>query len=456
MEKIKVLYIDDEQSNLNAFRAAFRRVFDIHLARSADEGLQVLNTHPIEVILSDQRMPSKTGVDFFESILDKHPNPIRILLTAYTDINAIIAAINIGQVYRYVTKPWNEFDLKLTIENAYRIYHLKEQNNKVSAKYSRIFSESSDPIMLFDTMGRIVDYNKAATEALESSGEEIHFSSFISFLTNRKKGKKLFLELETKDSIVDKELEVVTNKGNVKTFLVALNTIRDFHKNVVNYQVIFKDITQRKASQKLLLKTIIETQENERERIARDLHDGLGQTLAAIKLNLDAVKNKQALSETECERVEHLLQVSTKQLREICFDASPNVLSEFGLVQGIEDLVARTQSSALTISFMYSEAFPKIYKSLEVAIYRITQEFLNNSIKHSEAKLVEISLTDNHDHIVLKLNDNGKGFVLKDMMIYSGQGLKNIKSRVSSLNGDLEITSEINKGTAFKISFPVN
>ena len=140
MEKIKVLYIDDEKSNLNAFRAAFRRVFEVHLANSAEEGLQILNTHPIEVILSDQRMPSTTGVDFFESILETHPNPIRILLTAYTDIEAIIDAINVGQVYRYVTKPWNEYDLKLTIENAYRIYHLKEQNNKVSSKYSRIFN----------------------------------------------------------------------------------------------------------------------------------------------------------------------------------------------------------------------------------------------------------------------------------------------------------------------------
>ena len=310
--------------------------------------------------------------------------------------------------------------------------------------------------MLFDNRGRIVDYNGAAIEALETSREEIHFSSFISFLTNRKKEKSLFAELESEDSIVDKELEVVTKKGNVKTFLVALNTIRDFHNDVVNYQVIFKDITKRNASQKLLLKTIIETQENERERIARDLHDGLGQTLAAIKLNLDAVKDKQALSEGESERIEHLIKVSTKQLREICFNALPNVLSELGLVEGIEELVTRTQSDKLTINFKYTNTFPKIYKSLEVAIYRIVQEFLNNSIKHSEAKQIEIALTENHDHIVLDLSDNGKGFVVKDMMIYSGQGLKNIKSRVNSFNGDLEITSEINQGTTFIVTFPVN
>ena len=139
MEKIKVLYIDDEVINLQAFKATFRRQFDIYLAKSADEGMEVLKNNPIEVVIADQRMPNKTGVDFFESILDIHPNPIRILLTAYSDINAIIDAINKGQVYRYVTKPWSEYDLKLTIENAYQLYLLKEQNNKLNLNNQILF-----------------------------------------------------------------------------------------------------------------------------------------------------------------------------------------------------------------------------------------------------------------------------------------------------------------------------
>lgn len=456
MEKIKVLYIDDEESNLHAFKAAFRRIFDVHLANSAKEGHKILTQHRIEVIISDQRMPERTGVDFFASILDTHPNPMRILLTAYTDIDAIIGAINKGQVYRYVTKPWNEFELKMTIENAYRMYSLKEENNKITAKYSRIFNESSDPIMLFDEKGRVVDCNRASLEALEISHNEIQFTNFISFLADRDFGKNLFLELKRKDSLVDRELEVFTAKGNLKTFLIAVNTIRDLNDKVVNYQVIFKDITQRKASQKLLLKTIIETQENERERISRDLHDGLGQSLAAIKLNLEALKNKKDFKKSDSERMDDLIKDSISQLREICFDASPNVLSEYGLVKGVEELVSRTQTSELVVDFNYSRPFPKLYKSLEVAMFRIIQEFINNSIKHSEAKRVEISITRYHDHIVLNLYDDGKGFVLKDLMIYSGQGLKNIKSRVNSFHGRVEFTSEKNKGTAFNISFPIN
>ena len=118
---------------------------------SADDGLKILENNPIEVILSDQRMPGKTGVEFFESIKGLFPNPIRILITAHTDINAVISAINTGEIYQYVAKPWNDYDLKITIQQAYDIYHLKEENNKLNKKYQKVFSESSDPIILFNS-----------------------------------------------------------------------------------------------------------------------------------------------------------------------------------------------------------------------------------------------------------------------------------------------------------------
>ena len=150
MEKIKVLYIDDEQDNLSAFKSSYRRIFDVYLAENAVKGRKILNEHPIEVVIADQRMPGITGVEFFESILEVYPNPIRIILTGYSDIKAVEDAINKGQVYRYVNKPWDEFELKSTIENAYHVYQLREQNNKLINKYQKVFTESSDAIILFD------------------------------------------------------------------------------------------------------------------------------------------------------------------------------------------------------------------------------------------------------------------------------------------------------------------
>ncbi len=131
---INVLYIDDEPHNLTAFKAAFRRDYNIYLGDSAEEGRNVLDTHKIHVILSDQRMPVTTGIEFFQSILNTHPEPIRILITGYTDVNAVIDAINLGQVYKYLTKPWNENDIRIFIDKAFEVYRLRKENAELTSK----------------------------------------------------------------------------------------------------------------------------------------------------------------------------------------------------------------------------------------------------------------------------------------------------------------------------------
>lgn len=126
-KKIKVLYIDDEQNNLLAFQAGFRRKYQVFTASSAAEGMGVLNKEEVHVIIADQRMPQSTGVEFFQIVRKAHPYPIRILLTGYTDAEAIIDAINKGEIYRYIKKPWDEFELQNAIQNAYEIYLTRRQ-----------------------------------------------------------------------------------------------------------------------------------------------------------------------------------------------------------------------------------------------------------------------------------------------------------------------------------------
>ena len=133
-KRIKVLYVDDESNNLTAFKALYRRIFDVHTAISAEEGRALLKVHAFHVILTDQRMPGTTGVEFLESIIRDYPDPIRILITGYTDIHAVIDAINKGKVSRYITKPWDEQELKMTIENAYEVFALRQANVELTQK----------------------------------------------------------------------------------------------------------------------------------------------------------------------------------------------------------------------------------------------------------------------------------------------------------------------------------
>jgi len=132
--KITVLYVDDEVNNLNSFKASFRRVFRVLTADSAAAAKKLLSENEVHVIVSDQRMPDMTGIQFLESIISDHPDPIRMLLTGYADINAVIDAINKGQIYKYFSKPWNEEELKINIEKAYEIYRLKKDNEDLTEK----------------------------------------------------------------------------------------------------------------------------------------------------------------------------------------------------------------------------------------------------------------------------------------------------------------------------------
>lgn len=134
----QILYVDDEQDNLMAFRAVFRRHFKVHVAQSGQEALQFLNQQAIDLIISDQRMPKMTGVELLEKVRDRFPAIIRMVLTGYSDQQAIIDAINKGKIYHYITKPWDADELKFIMENALETYTLKKRNKVLEEDKARL------------------------------------------------------------------------------------------------------------------------------------------------------------------------------------------------------------------------------------------------------------------------------------------------------------------------------
>ena len=125
--KRSILYVDDEVDNLYSFQSLFRRDYKIFIAESGAEALQLLEENKVELIISDQRMPEMTGVEFFEAIKDKYPDVIRMVMTGYSDMQAIIDSINKGRIYQYIAKPWEEDELKVIIDNALETYDLRQQ-----------------------------------------------------------------------------------------------------------------------------------------------------------------------------------------------------------------------------------------------------------------------------------------------------------------------------------------
>jgi response regulator RpfG family c-di-GMP phosphodiesterase len=127
-EIIRVLYLDDEEANLFSFKAAFRREFEVHTCLEPHQAVRLLDEHDFHVVLSDQRMPRISGVEFFELIMPDHPDVSRVLVTGYADTDAVVDAINKGQVYRFVSKPWNEEELRNVIRSGFYLNRSRVQN----------------------------------------------------------------------------------------------------------------------------------------------------------------------------------------------------------------------------------------------------------------------------------------------------------------------------------------
>lgn len=131
MRRHKILVVDDEVPNLRLLRRVLSEDHDIFEASSGQEGVEILAKENISLIITDQRMPSMTGVQLLEKSLGLRPDAIKILLTGYTDVQALIDAINAGHVYKYIPKPWDADELKLTVKRALEAFELKESNDKL-------------------------------------------------------------------------------------------------------------------------------------------------------------------------------------------------------------------------------------------------------------------------------------------------------------------------------------
>jgi response regulator RpfG family c-di-GMP phosphodiesterase len=125
--KIKILYVDDEENNLLSFKACFRIKYEVFLAISAKVGLEILDNHQeIQVVITDQRMPDTTGVEFLQLLIEKYPNPIRIMLTGFANFADTVDAVNLGKIFGYLNKPWEEKSLGETLDKAVQKYNEDE------------------------------------------------------------------------------------------------------------------------------------------------------------------------------------------------------------------------------------------------------------------------------------------------------------------------------------------
>ena len=219
-------------------------------------------------------------------------------------------------------------------------------------------------------------------------------------------------------------------------------------------------IMHENEKQLLALTSILQGQEEERSRIAKDLHDGLGGLLSSVKLNLSALKGNMNLPGKDASLFAKSitqLDVAIAEMRRVAHNMMPEALLKFGLKEAIQDYCESiNESNIIKIKFTCLSLNNRLEKTTELSLYRIIQELTNNAIKHAAAKNIFVQLAKNDSSITLTVEDDGKGFDTAGLTKIKNAGLQNVQARVDYLKGIMTIESTIGNGSSVNIEIHIS
>jgi signal transduction histidine kinase len=273
-------------------------------------------------------------------------------------------------------------------------------------------------------------------------------------------------EMEVKYKTAEKESRIKLQEAEIdkqKTraiflyvlfFLIILTGVLLFNR----YRLKAKQAAQEEKikQERLRNQSIIRSQEEERSRVSRELHDGLGQMLSAARLNLASLENKNGSQPVEFKKALEMIDDSCIEVRNISHDLMPALLVRAGLISTVEELAEKTSASAkLEVFVDHDENNERLPQEVEINLFRIIQELLNNIIKYAQATEVHIQFTREENNFSLLIEDNGKGFDKNILQTSKGNGWHNIQSRLELIHGTIEIDSQRDNGTVVHIEVPL-
>jgi signal transduction histidine kinase len=291
----------------------------------------------------------------------------------------------------------------------------------------------------------------------------------IAYKTNEQEQKIKELEKDQRISVFQNRLRNVLTFsllfGSVIVLFGAYFTIRNYQHRFNANQIIHSQkeeinrqrITELENNVKIeSMHSMIQGQEAERERVAKDLHDSLGGLLSTVKLHFDAIQSQAAQVGTmpEYQRAYMLLDDACNEVRHISNNLQPGALHKLGLIPAVHDLINRVRTpEAPVIDFKYHGVNGSLDSRISLNVFRIVQELLYNSIKHAAASEISIVMAQSQDTLSVIVQDNGKGY--EPGTTPMGMGTENISSRVNYLKGDLSIHSVKGEGTTTQIDVPL-
>jgi len=307
-------------------------------------------------------------------------------------------------------------------------------------------------IIAMDMEGKVIACNSHALNSLgiAQKNTEVIETALIDYLEDLPTIKELIVACLTQDR---KPFDIVGMLINNKSLTFKGRRI------LQGMLFTIEDITQQEEQKRTNLLAMIQGQETERRRLAREIHDGVGPTLSTLKLHLEGIKEgSNGQADKKLDKMEQLLQSVSSDLRSISHALMPRALLDFGLVPALQNLCNRiTESGQLDIEFFHSGSQQRLSEEIELNLFRISQELLNNAIKYAKASTITVQLIQHPFSIILSVEDDGVGFDPQQLptLLNKGIGLQNIETRAETLAGSLYIETQLGRGVLTTVELPI-
>lgn len=415
----------------------------LKLQKELNDDMQLGNTYNSLGYVALQDKQYKKAAEYFALSLKHHlvVNNKNGIATTYMNMGELyIEQDSLGKAQMYLNK-----SLAIAKEN-----NDKENIQEGERKLSIIAEKERD----YKKALALMQSSQSVRDSLFSADNQMAIAEMqTKYETEKKEAAIKLLEKnnELKDARNEQQLYIAS--GIIGILLVA---------GAFSYMYLKAQQQKRVANEKLeeerkRLNAIIQTQEEERKRISAELHDGIGPLLSAVKINLSmlghATENEEQYATTMA-----LIDQSYKELRQISHTMMPAMLAKTGLAETLIELVDKLRlPGSMDFSFYADEENERYSEQIEINTYRITQELLNNIVRHANAKEVTVQLYKDNNELSLMIEDNGDGFDVVNLYKSKGNGWTNIQSRLNLLGGSIEIDSKPGrKGTVVHVIIPLH
>ncbi len=432
--------LGNSYSNLSRMDSAgyyYRKAIDMHLLAKDDYGLSIAYSGYATLLQSTGNIDE--ALAYYTKSL-----PLKEKINEMSGQSTIL--INMAEIYK------SKKNAALELAYLEKAKTIAEKNNlrkdliSIYQKLSLHYEQSDLPLSY--------RYFKKYNEVKDSVFNETSNRQITELNTKYETGKK---ELKLKEQ----DLLIARNKfliWGITASVMLLAFIGFFYYKKNQFKHAAKLQAEIMKQQDLATKSIIAAEENERKRIAADLHDGVGQMMSAAKMNLSVFESElpfsNELQKHSFENVISMVDECCREIRSVSHQMMPNALLKSGLANAVKEFLGKIDNRVIRVSLHAEGLNERIDSNTETVLYRVIQECVNNVLKHAGANLLDISLIRDTDGISVTIEDNGKGFNSASLQKYEGLGLKNIISRVNFLKGSIEIDSTPGKGTLIAIHIP--